>query len=64
MLALPSSANPSQMADPCEESVWRKIELPALKANIKIDNIIWVNSKDQAVQRTLWTRECEFLIFG
>lgn len=40
--------DPSQMAEPSQESVGNSIEFPTLKANLKIAKIIWVNSQDQA----------------
>lgn len=64
VLAPPSPADPSQVAEPSEDSVWSRIKHPNLKTNPKIDNINWMNSKEEAVLRTLWSREGEFFVFG
>lgn len=42
VLAPPSPGDAGKMSEPPQESVWASDELPALKENSKVDQVVWV----------------------
>lgn len=42
VLVPPKPEDPSQMAEPSEDSVWIQVENPTLRGNPNVSHIVWV----------------------